>query len=492
MDKAQSVSKQSVDTRESRTDSKKNLRDLVELLLPDGLMIALALVMVPVILVPLFVDLSDAWSLFIKYIDFTILAIFIFEYVTKLILAPKILKHFLNPWHLLDLFVIAVPLISLFPITSINLASSTLILRLLRIIRLLAVGGRTVDRRRQLATNTLRAVEIKKQPLSIQVIDEKLFNNSENVTIGELKKYLDNPTHTWANIASVSDNDLDQLSITLGIPKMILESELIEESYPRVDYFESYSMIFARIADIQVSQKGPTRLQINRVGLLLICQGQNIITISKQRTDFFDGIIEKAKKIHSPQDTMSVTILYSILKYVLEKDRQIISALEQQLMELEGIPFNKRPGNFLETAFYLRKEVNQLVPSLLHLKEIISVITSKRVPLEGFYERHEKIFDILVDEAAYLHEAASNARDNLQSLVDLYINTTSFQMNKVMRLIAVITGLAIIPAIITGALGTNIAGNPWNIHLWQVFSIIGILMLITGWVFYRMGWLTGK
>ncbi len=94
-----------------------------------------------------------------------------------------------------------------------------------------------------------------------------------------------------------------------------------------------------------------------------------------------------------------------------------------------------------------------------------------------------------MDEASYLHETASNARDNLQSLVDLYINTTSYQMNKVMRLIAVITSLGILPAIILGALGTNIAGNPWDIQLWQVFLGLGISMLALGWIFYRLGWM---
>jgi Mg2+ and Co2+ transporter CorA len=183
-----------------------------------------------------------------------------------------------------------------------------------------------------------------------------------------------------------------------------------------------------------------------------------------------------------------VTILYTLLRHILDKDKQMISALEQELLALESVPIMNSPPDFLEVTFSLRKEVNQQVPSLLHLKEIISVISTKRVPLEGFNEKYEKIFDILMDEATYLHETAANVRDNLQSLIDLYINTTSYQMNKVMRLIAVFTCLGIIPAIILGALGTNVAGNPWSIHLWQVFTIPTILMLALGWVFYRLGW----
>jgi hypothetical protein len=42
-----------------------------------------------------------------------------------------------------------------------------------------------------------------------------------------------------------------------------------------------------------------------------------------------------------------------------------------------------------------------------------------------------------------------------------------------------------------GLLGSNLIGNPWGIHLWEVFGVIGAIMLGMGWVFYRLGWLKG-
>jgi magnesium transporter len=451
-------------------------------------MIVLAVIMVPVALVPLFIDLSDSLATTFQFLDYTILGIFVIEYLLKTILAPNILKHVLNPWHVLDLFIVVVPLVCLLPMVSLRFGNSSILLRLLRIIRVVAVGGRAVDRKIQMASVAPKAVVPETKPMEIHVMDGKIGNICQSIPLDKLSGYITSPSQTWVDISSVSEADFDKLSSTLGIPKILLESELTDESYPRVDYFEHYSLIFARIADIQISRKGTAHLLIDRKGILVICQGQNIITVSKTKTDIFGQITEKARKALSPEDPPSVTILYTILKYILEKDKQIIAAMEQELMLLESIPLSKRPKNFLEVAFHLRKEVNQLVPSLLHLKEVIAVITSKRVPLEGFGDRHEKIFDLLTDEATYLHENASNARDNLQSLVDLYINTTSYETNNVMRIIAVITCLGVIPAVM-GLLGSNIVGNPWDIQLWQVFGLLGILMLTMGWIFYRMGWL---
>jgi Mg2+ and Co2+ transporter CorA len=472
-----------------KADSKKELRKVVNLLLPEGLMIFLAVLYIPIILIPLFVDIPDTVSNFLGLLDYTILAVFILEYLLKTFLAPNILKHIINPWHLLDLLIILVALVMFLPMFSTRFARSSLLLRLLRIIRIVAVGGRAVDRRMKLESSDIK-VDTAREAMEIQVVEGVLDKVYKKVQFEKLNDYLKSPAQTWIDITSVCEDDFERLNQTLGIPEIVLASELVDDSYPHLDYFEHYSIIFARIANVDVSDKGPNRLMVSRNGVLIFCQGRNIITLSRSKTGVFDTILEKARKIYQPGEPMAVTVLYAILKHIIEQDRKIIHALEQELINIENTPLKERPDDFLETTFYLRKEVNQLVPALLHLKEIISVISAKRVPLEGFNERYGNIFDILNDEAAYLHETASNARDSLLSLIDLYINTTSYETNKVMRTIAVITSLSIIPAVM-GLLGSNITGNPWDIQLWQVFSLLAIVMFIMAWIFYRLGWLKG-
>jgi Mg2+ and Co2+ transporter CorA len=472
---------------EKATDRKHGTREVINLLLPDELMIVLAVIMLPTVLLPIFINLPNAMVIVFDFVDYAILGVFILEYVLKTVFAPDVLKHILNPWHLLDLFIVVVPLVSLLPVFSLRLGHTSLLLRLLRIIRIIAVSGRTVDRRIQSRSGEPEETKLQEPPLQIEVIDGNLDNVHRDLTVEKLSAFVSSPSQTWVKISSVGDEDLDKLSNILEIPRMFLESELNEDSYPRVDLYEKYLLIFIRTADLHRNRTALERIAIDRKGLLIICHGQKIITITRKHSEIFDELHGRVRKTLQGEPLL-VAILYSILKHVLQLDKQIISSVEQELMALENIPLNKRPSNFLEITFHLRKVVNQIVPSLLHLREIISVITSKRVPLEGFNENHKKIFDILLDEAAYLHETASETRDDLQYLVDLYINTTSFETNRVMRIIAVITSLGIIPAVM-GLMGSNIVGNPWNIQLWQLFGVLGFLMLALGWVFYRLGWL---
>jgi hypothetical protein len=43
--------------------------------------------------------------------------------------------------------------------------------------------------------------------------------------------------------------------------------------------------------------------------------------------------------------------------------------------------------------------------------------------------------------------------------------------------------------VVGGLLGTNIIGNPWDITLAHLVTLVVLSMLATGWVYYKLGWL---
>lgn len=62
-------------------------------------------------------------------------------------------------------------------------------------------------------------------------------------------------------------------------------------------------------------------------------------------------------------------------------------------------------------------------------------------------------------------------------------------MNRVMKVIAVITCLAIVPSIIGGLLGENLVDQPYQITISEVFFLVASLMLMGLYVFYKKNWL---
>ncbi len=76
---------------------REDRREVVDKILSDGFMAFLALLMIPIILLPMFFDFEADVLGFFSFMDWSIIGIFIIEYVSKLYLAENRRKHFLNP-----------------------------------------------------------------------------------------------------------------------------------------------------------------------------------------------------------------------------------------------------------------------------------------------------------------------------------------------------------------------------------------------------------
>ncbi len=116
-------------------------------------------------------------------------------------------------------------------------------------------------------------------------------------------------------------------------------------------------------------------------------------------------------------------------------------------------------------------------------------IRSGKVPPGGLKEGYLPLFGILYDESTYLFETSENVRDNLISLIDLHINTVSVGLNRVMKILAVITSLGLIPTIINGLFGENLIDSPYSVRISEVFFLELSIMLLAAYAFYRRGWL---
>jgi Mg2+ and Co2+ transporter CorA len=198
--------------------------------------------------------------------------------------------------------------------------------------------------------------------------------------------------------------------------------------------------------------------------------------------------MEKARR-HLDNNPVTVVVLYSIIEREIHNYHAIVDDIERELMHMENIPRSEIPADFLEHAFQLKKDVTGLVSNLLHLKEILGLIDSKRVPLEGFTSAWEEMFDLLEDEVGFLVESANNAKENLLSIIDLHINRTDYETNRILKILAVITMLGVIPASISGVLGANLLDAPYSVDLWQIVGVIIILLVFTAYVFIKLDWL---
>src|SRR5207248_5646575 len=110
-------------------------------------------------------------------------------------------------------------------------------------------------------------------------------------------------------------------------------------------------------------------------------------------------------------------------------------------------------------------------------KSVLAELGDSRARLPGEGTAGQEAFARLLAKADYLYETVANIREEVLSVIELHLNVVSFDMNRVMRVLAVVSVLGLIPAVVGGLFGMNLADNPWPFTLPQVSFCVGFGML---------------
>ena len=471
-----------------KKDPRADIREMADSIFSDKFMIFLSLIIIPIILAPFLFQLDDATLVFLEICDWIVVILFVAEYTTKLYAAENRWRHFKQPWHLVDLVIIGLPFVQYLPLIELSITGSpSLLLRLLRLPRAFAVGSRAIAGRRSGPVATLQADMPGPETIIRQVGPD--LQAKRNLTWDEFKTHLSNAaSEEWLDLHYVSDEGFSQLSKILGIAEPHFKSGLVDDIYPHIDYVQKASFIFLQSGKVVYPEHAESFLRISRSGVIVICSGSKIITVSRHSVDLLEKVLSSVKQ--SPKgSSFVVPVLHSILEHMLNDYRGILSEIELEVLKIGSTPRSKLPKDFLERIYQLDKEVARLVSNLLHFKDMLTIITSKRVPLEGFDEDTEESFQLLQDNAAYLNEISHDLIDNLRSMIDLYINQTSFDANRILKILAVVTSISVIPTAVSGILGSNLIDAPYGAYLWQITFVIAIGMAFAAYVFVKLGWL---
>ncbi len=457
------------------------LREPVYQIFTDHLMIVLALILIPAIFLPFFFTFSQFMLAFFKFVRSTILLMFILEYFLKLYVADSRKVYVANPWHVIDLLIVILAATDFIPWTPLGgIGRTSPLLRLLRISRTFAVAGRTVKRAVPLRPAEKVTPHVSRMKINI-LMDGRII---KGVAKEDIAGYIAAPGHTWIDMQEVSEPDIDFVCDILKIPKLVLESKIIKESYSKIDFFKNLITIFIQDSKLQSDGADIKDVSILRNNMLITWTNNYIVTISSEKSELFDLISDG---LAVKDEDFIVRILYSIFTKKISDYEEIVRSMEQNITALEELPVGQMHP-FLERSFYFKKEILKIHVNLLHFKQVLGAVRMRKI-LPGLRDEYPSLYGILYDESVYLSETSDTIRDNLISLIDLRINTVSVGLSRVMRILAVITSLGLIPSIISGLFGENLIDSPYQVRLSEIFFLEISMMLLTAYAFYRRGWL---
>ncbi len=460
-------------------------RRAVDRILSEGFMIALSVLLIPVLVLPLFMDLPPSVVASMEFLYYVVLFFFILEYGLKLYYSRDRLGFVRAPIHLFDLFIIVASLAATIVAIIPEAGGLVILLRLLRLPVALVLGGRSLSR-----GGLIRRGEAEQRaaaPYIERTLD--LADPGRGWEPPYHQEVEDGGRKQWRRFTGVSSEHLPSLGRRFGISGLVLGGRIWEWAYPRAEETGDRVTIFLQVPVLEPSARFPRSNILRWTSLLLIDQEDGPVTISRCEVPLLDEVprlaLEEGLELDAP------SVFFVIMDRSLGTIEDLIREAEVELSRSETVPMSRQPRAFLPVVYGVKKEVDHILRWLVHTREMLKSLQGRGPSMSGWDGEDNIRVKALLERCDFLLEAAEGLAEGLADDIDFYLNTTSFQMNKVMKVIAVLTALTIIPTVVGGMLGMNIVGVPWAISLAQVVTIVAVIMLFTAWLYFQMGWLRG-
>ncbi len=472
----------------------QKMQQLVDGIFREQIMGVLALLLVPILLLLDYAQLPGTIAAFLAIIDIAIWIFFVLEYICRLIVAHDRYAYVIAPWHIVDVLIVGIPAIALLSGTGIGIARYLRVLRAMQSVQVLYIAAKRAHRHFT-AKRALTDIPGPTDPMRVRSLpfthpgindDQPVPSSAWTVIIVDESTNLEFVDH-WSDLSGYTNADLPALSRLTRIPQYQLEVKLRERAYPRADVTGPVTTIFLKIPKIREEQSDPPVWEITWEGLLIAFNKDFVLTFSRSSADITDRVLSDGTAqgivLNGPG------ILYLAVSISLSTIEDLILAAEEQLVYLETQSMNQLPQNFLAMMYSDQKELSRIISGLLHTKTALEEICTSDRAVFCRGDTEEGRIRTLVDRCSLLSDTAQHVTDSFAWMVDFYLNTASFSMNRVMKLLAVLTALTMIPALVGGLLGMNLIGNPWPATLLQMVSVVALVMLMTAWVYYNIGWL---
>ena len=399
-----------------------------------------------------------------------IIGIFALEYAVNIALSKARIKFILDPWRILDAAIILVALLSLLPEVS-DVFSSTPALRILRLFSMLLFGSRVGHGFQQPEMPPPRAAPQGQPHVTIyRPSDLKQHKSSW----ADLLQWVAAPTSAWLHASNLSPERLAEIASAADVPHVMIEAALQDSSFPRIEAGSRWTALTVTLP--------PTGDSTNRDLVLLLVSADSVLSLASHTLD-----LQKSPPGAEGQP-WGVRCALHIIRLALDRNEELTGRLERTVRQLEDLPAIESPDSFFRQTFHLKRALSTAKSDLWRLRGLLEMLADGRRDLPGLMPDHREIMTPLADEADYLYETVDNIREAVLSLIELHINIAAHGTNRFMRLLMIVSTLALIPAVLGGLLGMNLAEAPWPVTLGQVAFTALVLSLGVLYIFLAKGW----
>jgi len=320
-------------------------------------------------------------------------------------------------------------------------------------------------------------------------------------SIDEIMKLKDDSKMLWINVSGLKDiESIKRLGELLEIHPLTIEDILQTEQQAKMEVFEKYRFLLVKTIMQKkntfsllnagkkkffppLGKKRPSattsiktdELVITQVGIVIM---KNVLlTFQELSRGAFEGIRKKImENIGEIRKMESDYLAYLIIDKIVGEYFDSINHLEEHIENLEERAARTSDDTYIEEIQETKKYLLLVKKAILPLKDNLLNISRQ----ESFFQTGE-IKPFLQDLIENLNHAVTQVehyREWLSSIMEVNLSVLSYQLNKVMKVLAMISAIFIPLSFIAGIYGMNFENMPELATSFGYFIVLGVMFLV--------------
>jgi magnesium transporter len=286
---------------------------------------------------------------------------------------------------------------------------------------------------------------------------------------------------TWYALDDPNDPKLDELAGQFHLHPLHIEDTRSDNERLKAEASDDY--LFLILKYIHAVQDGDITFE----SIFLFAGRDFLISVRRPNCEGME-ILQRALKA-GPEEKPS-KLLYLILDSVVDSYFVSIDHSDDRIDELQDSVLDNPSPEILENLFDQKRKLIELRRVLVNLRdacmslqrESSSILTPELYPF----------FRDVYDHSLRLLDMVETLRDLLNNTFDVYLSSVANRTNQVMKVLTVLSTVALPALVISGIYGMNLKGLPFleSDHGTEiVVAAMGVSTGLVLWMLKRYGWL---
>jgi magnesium transporter len=324
--------------------------------------------------------------------------------------------------------------------------------------------------------------------ISLISYNETEFIENNHVNINDIKDAKSNhSTKEWLNIKGVHDTKLiEEIGNIFNLHPLLLEDILSVHQRPKIDEYENCLFIIARVLN---SENNYGTIQSEQVSFIL--KENTLITFLENNNTSFEIIRERLRKAKGRVRKMeSDYLLYALLDAIVDQYFVILDKMGEKLELIETDLLEEKDDKIINRIYKTKSEVMYIRKTIVPMRELVS--TLMKGGFEEISESTQLFMKDLYDHIIQVYETTESYRDTLSGFMDIHLSSSSNKMNRVMKVLTIISTIFIPLTFIVGVYGMNFHYMPeleWKHGYFLIWAIMVAILIGMLYYFKKKKWL---